>query len=260
MDLLLYEEKNSFAYITLNRPQIHNAFDDHLIDQLKNQCRSMANNEALRGMVLQAEGKSFSAGADLNWMKKMRNYSLEENLSDAYKLADMVESLFSCPLPTIARVQGNAFGGGVGLLSACDFVVALEGAKFGFTEVRLGLAPACISRPVIFRIGPKKARQLFLTGEIFGAFEAHQMGLVDHLASSEEEMDQKIQGIISHLLACSPKAQKASKELTDKIGQLAAPEAREVGARTIAELRVSSEGQEGLSAFLDKRKPSWYQS
>jgi len=257
MKFLNYSEKNQVGYVVLNRPEIHNAFDDQLIREIKEIFQKLCQEKTVRAVVLTGEGKSFCAGADLNWMKRMKDYSYEENLADAMELAEMMEAIYTCSLPTVARVQGNAFGGGVGLIAACDFTLGLNECKFGFTEARLGLAPACIAQAVVARIGSREARKLFLTAEVFSGVQAKEIKLIDTLVAGLEELDQAVEQLLTRLKKCSPEAQTISKQLAQKIGFMSLKEANDFGAASISKLRVSPLGQEGLAAFLEKRKPSW---
>lgn len=245
------------ATVTLNRPEVHNAFNAELVAALSETFDQVANNGA-RVMILTGEGHSFSAGADLNWMRAMAEASESENRDDARRLAAMLRKLDRLPCPTIARVNGHAFGGGVGLIACCDLAVALETAKFGLTEVRLGLAPATIAPFVIPRIGVNNARHYMLTGERIDARRAVHLGLISDTVPTGQ-LDGHIDDLIELLLAGGPHAQAHCKELIHTIAGDGHDEA-ETDRRTselIATLRVSREGQEGLSAFLEKRKPSW---
>jgi len=245
------------ATLTLSRPDKHNAFDDALIAELDRALRQVEGDDAVRLLVLAAEGKSFSAGADLNWMRRMADYSEDENFEDAMRLADMLQRLDELRKPTIARVQGHAFGGGVGLVACCDVAVAAQPAKFCLSEVRLGLMPSIISPFVVRAIGAREARRYFQTAERFDAAEALRIGLV-HRTVAPEALDEVVAGIIDALLQGGPEAQAAAKDfiaLND-----AAPINKELlrdAARRIANLRASDEGREGVSAFLEKRAPGW---
>jgi len=245
------------ATITLGRPEVHNAFDDHLIAELTHKLRDVDRNTAVRAVVLAARGKSFSAGADLNWMKRVSHYSEAENIRDAVALASLMRTLDAMSKPTIARVQGAAYGGGVGLVACCDIAVAGMTATFSLSEVRLGLIPAVISPYVVAAIGSRTARRYFLTAERFDAREALRIGLV-HCAVDDADLDVAVERILSELLKGGPKAIAAAKDLiahvTDRrIDQVLAEET----AARIARIRVSPEGQEGIAAFLEKRPASW---
>ncbi|MEO6021597.1 MAG: enoyl-CoA hydratase/isomerase family protein [Burkholderiales bacterium] len=243
--------------VTLNRPDIHNAFDDVLIADLTQTLREAEVNEKIRVIVLTGTGKSFSAGADLNWMKRMARYTEEENYHDAMALAELMLTLNRLPKPTIARVNGSAYGGGVGLIACCDMAVAVSDAQFALTEVKLGLIPAVISPYVVAAIGEKTARRYFLTAERFGATDAQRMGLLNEVVDADE-LDQAVARIVALLLAAGPGAQAEAKDLIACVSHR--PPTDSVIADTaerIAHVRVSPEGQEGLAAFLEKRKPNW---
>ncbi len=255
--LQLDVDERGIATLTLNRPDRHNAFDDELIKALNDHLEKIEADPAVRLVVLAANGKSFSAGADLNWMRRMSDYSEDENFEDAMQLANMLEHLDALRKPTIARVQGHAFGGGVGLVACCDIAVAAGSAKFCLSEVRLGLMPSIISPFVVRAIGAREARRYFQTAERFDAEEAFRIGLV-HRTVPPVALDDAVDEIIGNLLQGGPEAQAATKDfiaLNDK-----SPINKELlrdAARRIANLRASDEGKEGLSAFLEKRAPGW---
>jgi methylglutaconyl-CoA hydratase len=255
--VLLSIDARGVATVTLNQPEIHNAFDDKLIIQLTDIFTNIGQNEDIRVMVLAAAGKSFSAGADLNWMRRMANYSYEQNLADANVLANMFFILNTIDKPTIARVQGAAFGGAVGLVACCDMAIGSKLSKFCLSEVKLGLAPATISPYVIDAIGARVARRYFTTAEVFSARRARRLGLLSE-AVVEEELDSTIENLIEHILKNSPAAVRAAKQLVFDVQKQ--PISDELLAKTsekIAELRVSEQGQEGLNAFLQKRQAKW---
>jgi len=245
--------------LTLNRPDVHNAFDDRLIAGLTRALERIDQESSVRAVVLTGSGASFSAGADLNWMRSMASANEEENRQDSLRLATLMRTLTFLNKPTIARVNGSAFGGGVGLLTCCDIAVANSAAKFGLTEVKLGLVPAVISPYVINAIGPRQAMRLFLTGEVFGAEHAERIQLV-HQTATADELDDAVEEQLNWLLKAGPEAVKAAKSLVGAVVARTAEGQAKMDAQTaalIARLRVSSEGQEGLAAFLDKRRPSW---
>jgi methylglutaconyl-CoA hydratase len=245
------------ARITLNRPEIHNAFDDRLIAELTAALAALAHDDAVRVVVLTGSGKSFSAGADLNWMRRTSTYGEAENLADAKALAKLMATLNELPKPTIARVNGAALGGGTGLVACCDIVVASSHAMFGTTEVRLGLIPAVIGPYVVAAIGVRQARRLMLTGERIGAAEAARIGLV-HEVVAADELDAAIATLLDHLLKGGPNALAAAKRLVhDLAGRPIDAELIDYTARRIAALRATPEAREGLVAFLDKRPASW---
>lgn len=245
------------ATITLNRPEKHNAFDDALIAQLTHLFEQAGGDTKVRAVVLAANGKSFCAGADLGWMQRMANYSYDENLRDANALAKMLHTLNTLPKPTIARVQGAAYGGAVGLIACCDIAIGSKMSKFCLSEVKLGLVPATISPYVIEAIGARLARRYFLTAEIFSSRRARRIGLLSE-SVTEEELDGTINDIVSHILNNGPVAVAAAKQLITDVAMR--PINDELMAQTsacIASIRTSEEGQEGLQSFLNKRKPNW---
>ncbi|ALM52264.1 enoyl-CoA hydratase/isomerase family protein [Halomonas huangheensis] len=253
-------DSRGVAWLTLNRPEIHNAFDDALIEQINqylDELRQQAERNQVRVLVLGSEGKSFSAGADLNWMKRMVDYSLDDNLADSRKLSAMMHGLDTLPCPTIARVQGAAFGGAVGLAACCDIVIAAERAKFCLSEVRIGLSPAVISPYVQRAIGTRQMRRYALSAEVMDADTAQQLGLAHQVVASDQ-LNAAIDNMLDTLLGTSPQASRATKALLAEVASAPDSDAtREHTCRVISELRVSDEGQEGLASFLDKRPPSW---
>ncbi len=247
------------ATLTLNRPALHNAFDDRLIADLIQELHELQADPQVRVIVLAAAGKSFSAGADLNWMRRMAEYSWEQNMADAMALAELMHTLNTLPKPTLAKVQGPAYGGGVGLVACCDIAVAAETAVFSLTEVRLGLIPAVISPYVIDAIGERQARRYFLTGEPFNAQEARRIGLV-HEVVAPEALDEAVAKLLAVIAGNGPAAMGAAKELIHTVSRGSVDIVMiEETARRIANIRTSPEGREGLSAFLNKRQPNWRQ-
>lgn len=250
-------DERGVATLNINRPEIHNAFDDALIGRLLRALEAIEADPAVRVVVLRSEGKSFSAGADLNWMRRMADYSEAENLADARMLARLMERLNGLRKPTIAQVQGATFGGGVGLVACCDMAVATERAKFSLSEVRLGLIPAVISPYVIAAMGERAARRYFLTAERFDAAEALRLGLL-HAVVSEDGLESRVEALVEELLKGGPQAQAAAKSLIFAVSRQPTSEAViEDTARRITATRASEEGKEGLNAFLNKRAPSW---
>jgi methylglutaconyl-CoA hydratase len=246
------------AVVTLNRPERHNAFNADIIARLATIFEEIAKEDALRAMILRAEGPSFSAGADLDWMRAAADYTYDDNLDDARALADMLRRLNELPLPTIALVQGPAYGGGVGLVSACDVAVAVEGASFAFSEVRLGIVPATISPYVIDAIGPRAARRYFLTGERFDAAEAKRIGLVHEVVSDVAALGHASDRLVEAIWQGAPGAIAAAKDLIFAVAHEPIDEETiEETAERIAERRATDEAKEGLEAFLAKRKPAW---
>lgn len=254
------KDSNGVATVTLNRPEKHNAFDEHLIAQMTEAFREVKKDSSVKLMVLAATGKHFSAGADLAWMKRMATYSYDDNVEDAKGLAEMLRTLNFLPKPTIARVQGAVFGGAVGLVSCCDMAVATDTSSFCLSEVKIGLLPATISPYVIAAIGERAARRYFLTAERFDAKQALACGLVSEICD-EEKLDTCIESLSRHILANSPAAVADTKQLIfDVSHQVITSELIEETCKRIANIRVSNEGQEGLAAFLEKRLPSWVAS
>ena len=245
--------------ITLNRPQVHNAFDDVLIAELSEALAAAGGDAAVRAVVLTGEGASFSAGADLNWMRGMASAGEAENREDSLRLASLMRTLQFLPKPTIARVNGAAYGGGVGLIACCDIAIGVDSARFGLTEVKLGLVPAVISPYVIHAIGLRHARRLFLTGELFDAATAQDIGLL-HRCVPAEQLDEVVDGTLALLAKAGPVAQAEAKQLALRMAGATEADAERIdrdNAALIARLRVSDEGQEGLGAFLGKRAPRW---
>lgn len=255
---LAIERQGPIGLVTMNRPERHNAFDDILILELTDALRSMEAEDGIRLVVLSGSGKSFSAGADLNWMKRMAGFTKEENQRDAMGLGALLRTLAHLRKPTIARVQGPAYGGGVGLVACCDIAVAAQSASFSLSEGRLGLIPAVISPYVVAAIGERAARRYFLTAERFEAAEAWRIGLVHELVAGEVELDEKVGEIVDAMLACGPVAQREAKDLIRAVaGRPLTSELIQDTAERIAAIRSSPEGREGIAAFLEKRRASW---
>ncbi len=251
-----YRRDGVVARIDLNRPDLHNAFNDTMITELTTLLEAIAADSGVRVVVLGANGRSFCAGADLNWMKRQKEYSFEQNREDAIALAELMFRLFTMPQPTVARVQGATIGGGTGLSSACDIVIASTRAKFSLSEVKIGLVPACISPYVIRRLGPGLAGEYFLTGERLTAVKAHAAGLVNEVVE-EAQLDEAVQRRIDQLITSGPEALNVSKELVRNVPGMSFDEVKVYTAEAIARLRISPEGQEGMTAFFEKRPPSW---
>jgi methylglutaconyl-CoA hydratase len=255
--MLLVDKKDGVARVTLNRPDVRNAFDDQLISALTKVIAEIEKDNTVRAMVLAGAGSAFCAGADLNWMKRMAGYGYEQNVADAQALADILAALAGLPKPTIARVHGPAFAGGTGLVAACDIAVGTPDAKFCFSEAKLGLSPATISPHVIRAIGERAARRYFLTAEVFDAGEAARIGLLTLLVG-KDALDRTIDGLLEHLLAGGPQAHARIKELISAVsGKTLDRALASDTAKRIADIRVSPEGREGIASFLEKRKPSW---
>src|SRR5881396_1130111 len=251
--LLRRSVEGPVATVTMVRPDVLNAFNEHLIAGLHDAFRLLASDDGVRVVVLAGEGKSFSAGADLDWMRRAANFSEEENLRDA---AALWRTVAECPRPVVARVHGNAFGGGAGLVAASDIAVAAESAMFGFTEVRLGLLPATVAPHVVEKIGPGRALPLFLTGERFDAQRALAIGLI-HQVVRPEQLDIAVGAVIDQLLAGGPNALRACKELVRRVATADRTKIDEYTAALIASARAGDEGRDGVAAFLEKRKPRW---
>lgn len=253
---LRIEHDGPVVRVTLNRPDVRNAFNEDLIAEMTTWAESVKPGGAARVVVLAGAGKVFCAGADLTWMSKMVGYSYDENVRDARAMARMFEALDRLPLPLIGRVHGAALGGGAGLAAVCDIVVAAEDALFGFTEVKLGILPAVISPYAIARIGRSAARELFLTGARFGAKRAKEIGLV-HAIAATADLDAAVDAYVRELCSSGPAAVVRAKKMIAAVAGRAPADAMDLTAETIAQQRVSDEGQEGMRAFLEKRKPGW---
>jgi len=254
-----FKIENEIGYIYLNRPEIHNAFNEQMISELIHCFGEVENMDSkdLRLLILEGKGPSFCAGADLKWMKSVVNYSHEENFRESYKLSQCFNSIYSCKFPTIALVHGAAIGGANGLLAACDFVLADKNAVFSLSEVKIGIVPACISPYVMKRVGEYKSKELMLTGVRFSGKEAEKYGLVNW-AMGDKKRKAKLQELISSLGTSGPIALSQCKKLLyDMSNSLSHEEAMTYTAEMIADLRKSDEGQEGMNSFLEKRKPNW---
>lgn len=255
---LLTATENGVAVITLNRPEVHNAFDDALISALTAAYEAAIADPAVAAILLRAEGKSFCAGADLNWMRRMALYSREENLADARALARLMRTIDTSPKPTLARVHGSAFAGAIGLIAASDIAVAVPEAEFAVTEVRIGLIPAVISPYLVRAMGARQARRYFLTAERFSAQTALALGLVQEVVPAEE-LDGAIARHLKALTSASPAAIAATKALVAAVDRPLDDSVIEDTAARIADQRASADGKEGVTSFLEKRKPLWAQ-
>lgn len=255
--ILLERSHNArVATVAMNRADVHNALNAQLIGDLKAVFTELSEDEKLSAIVLTGAGKSFSAGADLAMMQAAASYTQEQNRLDAHQLAEVFDLIDRCPVPVVARVNGAAMGGGLGLLAICDIVIAADTARLSFSEVKLGIAPAVISPYVVRKIGTSWARRLFVTGERFTPILAREIGLV-HTVAPLADLDAAVASMIQELLTSAPQAVRACKLLARTIGNMDEEDARAYTTETIAALRVSEEGQEGLRAFLEKRKPRW---
>ena len=254
---LTVEASGPVATITLTQPDVRNAFSDEVIADITKAFQTVGAIDTVRAVVLAAEGPAFCAGANLNWMRRMADYTREQNLADAAKLAEMLRVIYTCPHPTVARVQGDVYAGGMGLVAACDMAVSVDTAGFCLSEVKIGLIPATISPYVIRAMGARAAHRYFLTGERFDAAEALRTGFV-HQVVEGDALDGAVDGLLKHLLAAGPAAVRACKKLVLDVAE------REINAALIAatvegiaDIRASDEGREGVQSFLQKRKPSW---
>ncbi len=256
--VLLERDDDGTAWVTLNRPEVHNAFDENVIHRLREVFQILAEDNHCRVVVVKGAGKSFSAGGDVNWMKRAAAFSHNENLADAEYLAAMLNSLYNLNKMTIACVRGFAMGGGLGLLSCCDMVIADENATFALSEVKIGLMPATISPYVLAAMGERNARRYFQTGERFKGQRAYELGLVHELVTTEEEMDAQLNIILDHVRDNGPFAMREAKRLImDYADQPISAKMMQDSAERIAAIRARPEAKEGLTAFLEKRKPNW---
>jgi methylglutaconyl-CoA hydratase len=254
--LLEFSHNERIATITMDRPEVHNALNTRLLKNLVTVFDELSENDNLSAVVLTGAGKSFSAGADMVMMQTAARYTQEQNRQEARLLAGAFEQINNFSAPIVARVNGAAMGGGLGLLAVCDIVVVADSARLAFSEVKLGIAPAMISPHVVRKIGASWARRLFVTGERFTPALAREIGLV-HTVTPLEKLDEEVESVLQELLTGAPQALRACKMLARDINDLDDDAARRITTETIARLRVSAEGQEGLQAFLEKRKPAW---
>jgi methylglutaconyl-CoA hydratase len=255
--MLKVDTDKHVARVTLDRPDVHNAFNDELIKLVTDAFNDLGHREDIRVIVLAGSGKSFCAGADLNWMKSMVAYSHDQNVEDARAAARMFLAIAKCPKPVIARIHGAALGGGSGLAAACDIGIAVESAQFGFTEVKLGILPAIISPFVLARIGAARAREFFITGERFLAAVAQNIGLIQYVVAHDFALDALIESKISQILTSAPQAVAAAKELVFGVAARTLETSLDLTAETIARVRAGEEGQAGMKAFLERQKPPW---
>ena len=253
---LKLSHENDIIKVMLNRADVHNAMNEQMIIDLTDCFKKLCEDDSVKSIILTGAGKSFCAGADLNWMKSMVNFSKEENIKDSMLLLKLFESIYYCPKPVIGRINGHAFGGGLGLIAVCDITVSHPDAKFAFSEVNLGIIPSVISTYVIPRIGIANMRRLFITGERFDSMYAHEIGLIDFVVPIDE-IDKTIQQHVDQIRSSGPNAIKEIKNLVKNYQTLNIEKYKEFTVKKIAELRVSKEGQEGINAFLEKRKSRW---
>ena len=254
--------ENGVHRIWIERPDVHNAFDEEVIVELTRAIEAAGHDEKARALVLGGRGKSFSAGADLEWMKRAASYDEAKNLEDAANLARMLRALAASRLPTIARVQGAALGGGAGLVCACDIAIASKKAVFGFSEVKLGIIPAVISPHVVRRLGPARSQELFILGERFDADAAYRFGMVARVVEDEPALDKAVEEMLAQLRSSSPAAINNAKDLVRVVERFEGDPLRvdQETARWIARARQTPDGKEGIAAFLEKRKPRWVTS
>jgi len=255
-DTIKCDIENGVAYIDFCRPQVHNAFNDAVIYEMTDLFRELGKDSSIRAVVLTGEGKSFCAGADLNWMKRVITQSFEENLKESNALAELFSIIYNFRCPVIAKVNGAAIGGGVGFVAVCDIAIAAESAKFSFSEVKIGLVPACVGPYVVKKIGEGKAREFFITGERMGAEKAFQIGLVNRYVP-DQKLDEAINELLSMIKSSGPEAISVAKRLVSSVPGMKEAEYKPFTAEMIARLRISNGGQEGMNAFLEKRKPKW---
>lgn len=253
---LVITKKDDVVTITLNRPEVHNAMNDVLIKELTDCFNQLSIDRSHITIILTGNGKSFCAGADLSWMKSMKNYSRDENKEDSHLLLDMYETIYSCPKPVIGRINGHAFGGGVGLLAVCDITITIPDVKFAFSEVKLGIIPAVISTFITPRMTLSDMRRFFITGEKFDSSVANKIGLID-IVVPFEKLDNIVYSFVEHMRSSGPNAIKEVKYLINNLRNMDIKKYKEFTVEKISELRVSPEGQEGINAFLNKRKPDW---
>jgi methylglutaconyl-CoA hydratase len=250
------EKDDHIFRITLNRPEVRNAFNDTMIAELTDAFEQIRRLKGIRVVVLEGAGKAFCAGADIHWMQKMIGFTFEDNLRDAIKLANLLEAMYNCTRPVVAKVQGAAIGGGTGLVAVADIAIASIDTTFSFSEVKIGLVPACISPYVIRKVGEAHSGEFFITGERLSAQRMYEAGLVNRVVPPKD-LDGEIKKVVGTLLRSGPKAVQMCKELVRRVPGMPMAEMKSYTARAIAELRVSDEGQEGMQAFFQKRKPRW---
>ncbi len=250
------EIKDRVAYVTFCRPDVHNAFNDAVIYEMTDLFKELERDASLRAVVLTGEGKSFCAGADLNWMKRVISQSFEENLKESNALADLFARIYNFRCPVIGKINGAAIGGGVGFVAVCDIALAAESAVFSFSEVKIGLVPACIGPYVVKKIGEGKAREFFITGERMKAEKAHKIGLVNNFVA-DNQLNETVAVLLRMIKSSGPEAVAVAKRLVSSVPNMSEAAYKPFTAEMIARLRVSAEGQEGMNAFLQKRKPGW---
>ncbi len=251
-----YQKKDSVGRIDFNRPEIHNAFNSTVIREMLDLFGKLEQDADLRLVVLSGKGKSFCAGADLNWMRSVITQSFEQNLAESNELADLFYKIYTFKRPIIGKINGAAIGGGTGFVAVCDIAIAARSAKFSFSEVKIGVVPACIGPYVIRKMGEGKARELFITGERMLAERAFQVGLVNKVVD-DDQLDAEVDKLVSSVLSSGPEAVAMAKKLVSEVPSMTPEQFKPYTAEMIARLRVSDEGQEGMDAFLNKRPPKW---
>ncbi len=256
---LEYVKENQTAQVIFNRPEIHNAFNATVITEMAELFSRIAEDDSIRAVVLTGVGKSFCAGADLNWMRAVVSQSFEENLAEANALADLFYQIYTFRRPVIGKINGAAIGGGTGFVAVCDIAVAARSATFSFSEVKIGVVPACIGPYVINKIGEGKARELFITGERMGAERAHSVGLINKVVD-DAQLDSEVAQVVHAIRTSGPEAVATAKRLVSEVPRMTPEQFRPYTAEMIAKLRISAEGQEGMDSFLNKRTPSWVDS
>lgn len=256
MSQILIEKKDRVLNIILNRPEAHNALTVEMMKDATKAFLSVVKDKSIRAVFMRANGPSFCSGGDLNWMRQSIKYTLAQNVKDAEQLSKMYESIFNCPVPVLALIHGNVFGGGLGLISTCDIVAAEENTKFCFSELKIGVVPSIISPYVLRKIPEKDARQLFLTAELFKTQKAYEAGLI-HFKGTQQDAEKFITDRLEMIIHNAPEGTRVTKDLLHKLKTLAREPARKLTIKTIAQRRVSKEGQEGLNSFFEKKDPSW---
>ncbi len=258
MDLttVTYDKHDNLARVTFNRPEIHNAFNATVIAEMAQVFDSIDEDNDARAVLITGKGKSFCAGADLNWMRGVIKQSFEENLAESNALAELFYSIYNCKRPVIGKINGAAIGGGTGFVAVCDIAIAARSAVFSFSEVKIGVVPACIGPYVIKKMGEGKTRELFITGERMNANRAHEVGLINKVVD-DDQLDAEVDKLLKAILSSGPEAVGMAKKLISSVPGMTPEQFKPYTAEMIAKLRVSDEGQEGMDAFLNKRKPKW---
>ena len=255
-DTITFKTDDRIARVTFSRPEIHNAFNSTMIAEMTGVFGKIEKDEDIRVVLLTGEGKSFCAGADLNWMRGVIKQTFDQNLAESNALAELFNKIYRCRRPVIGRINGAAIGGGTGFVAVCDMAIAARSAKFSFSEVKIGVVPACIGPYVVKKMGEGKARELFITGERMNAERAHEVGLVNKVVD-DDQLDDAVDALVKTLLSSGPEAVAMAKKLVREVPEMTPAQFKPYTAEMIAKLRVSDEGQEGMDAFLNKRKPNW---